>query len=62
MATFVDIDQEACIGCGKCVKLCPRKILYMNAETGTCGVTDHAKCDRRAGCEMVCPVSAIKIR
>jgi ferredoxin len=58
---IVNIDREACIGCGVCVSLCPRGILVMDEETGKCDVTDEKKCDRLAGCERACPVSAIKI-
>lgn len=62
MNTIVQIDEESCTGCGACVDLCPLKILYLDKETGKCKVTDEKKCDRRRGCEHVCPADAIKIR
>ena len=55
------IDEELCVGCGACVTLCPKKILYIQETSGKCKVSDELKCDRLRGCEKVCPVSAIKI-
>jgi|SaaInlStandDraft_3_1057020.scaffolds.fasta_scaffold290785_2 NAD-dependent dihydropyrimidine dehydrogenase PreA subunit len=58
---IVIIDEENCIACGKCVEICPRKILYIDMQNNTCKVTDENKCDKFRGCEMVCPSNAIKI-
>ncbi len=61
MNKIVFIDEELCIGCAKCVDLCPQKILYIDIATNKCKVTDESKCDKRGGCERVCPTEAIKI-
>jgi len=61
MNKIVIVNEDLCIGCGKCVELCPKKILYIDAKNGKCQVTDESKCDRLRGCERVCPVKAIKI-
>jgi len=61
MNKTVIIDEELCVGCGACVELCPKKILYIYEKNGKCKVTDELKCDRLRGCEKVCPVNAIKI-
>ncbi len=61
MNKIVLIDENLCIGCGKCVEICPKKILYLDEATGKCKVTDETQCDKRKGCERVCPVGAIKI-
>ena len=58
----VIIDEELCAGCMECVRLCPRKILYLDKVSGKCKVTDETKCNRLAGCERVCPAGAIKIK
>jgi len=62
MDKTVIIDEESCVGCGACVSLCPKKILYIDGSSGKCKVTDEKSCDRLRGCEKVCPVNAIKIK
>ncbi len=61
MNKIVIIDESLCIGCSKCVELCPKKILYIDKATQKCKVTDETKCDKLRGCEWICPVKAIKI-
>ena len=62
MNKIVIIDESLCIGCAKCVELCPKKILYLDNETKKCKVSDESRCDKRAGCQHICPVKAIKIK
>lgn len=61
MNKTVIIDEKLCIGCGECVLLCPKKILYLDDESGKCKVTDETRCDRLRGCMKACPVDALKI-
>ncbi len=61
MIKIVIIDESLCIGCGACVKLCPKEILYIDKATQKCKIRDESKCDRLRGCEKACPVDAIKI-
>ena len=61
MNKIVIIDESLCVGCAKCVELCPNKILYIDKTTQKCKVTDETKCDKLRGCERICPVNAIKI-
>lgn len=61
MKEVVSIDADLCTGCGKCVRMCPRRILYIDKDTKIAEVTDHSNCDRLRGCEFVCPTRAIKI-
>lgn len=58
---IVVIDEELCTGCGACVKLCPKNILFLDKQANVCKVTDENRCDKRRGCERVCPSGAIKI-
>ncbi len=62
MNRIVLIDEKLCTGCGKCVKMCPKKILYLEEGTKKCKVTDETKCDRLGGCMFVCPVNAVRIQ
>jgi len=61
MNKIVIINEDLCIGCAKCVELCPRKILYIDSASKRCKVSDETKCDKLAGCQGICPTKAIKI-
>lgn len=61
MNKIVKINESLCVGCGACVELCAKKILYIDEKSGICKVTDESKCDRLRGCQKICPVDAIKI-
>jgi NAD-dependent dihydropyrimidine dehydrogenase PreA subunit len=61
MNKIVIIDEDLCIGCAKCVQLCPKKILYIDNVSKKCRVTDETKCDRLGGCERICNAMALKI-
>jgi Fe-S-cluster-containing hydrogenase component 2 len=59
------VDQEKCIGCRKCTKVCPGGILYLNekkkakmTEISTFGWNGCWKCEH---CLAVCPTGAISI-
>lgn len=58
---IVLINESLCIACGKCVKICPKKILFINAQTNKCKVTDELKCGKSGCCEKICSAHAIKI-
>ncbi|MCK9572923.1 MAG: 4Fe-4S binding protein [Candidatus Omnitrophica bacterium] len=57
----VVIDENLCVGCAKCVKLCPAKILFIDEISKKCKVRNSFRCDGRKGCERICPAKAIKI-
>lgn len=61
MNKIVIINEALCIGCGKCVELCPKKILYLDSRSDKCKVSDESKCDKLAICMRICPVEAIRI-
>ena len=57
----VIVDKNLCTGCGKCMKICPQKILSIDQVEKICKVTNEKKCDKLRGCEHICPTGAIKI-
>jgi succinate dehydrogenase/fumarate reductase-like Fe-S protein len=66
----VALDQDACTGCGECVKACPMDIYAMGlsgdvAEARQGGVNAHeghaVDCIGCKRCQEACPVDAIQI-
>ncbi len=54
---MIEIDEEKCTGCGKCVKVCPEDALYM--EDGVAKL-DEDLCISCSACVGACPVDAIE--
>jgi uncharacterized protein (DUF362 family)/Pyruvate/2-oxoacid:ferredoxin oxidoreductase delta subunit len=52
-------DPHICIGCGKCVTICPAQTLHLDANKKV--VVNYRHCIRCYCCHEVCPVDAITI-
>jgi len=61
MNKIVVVDETLCIGCGKCVEICPKKILIIDETDNVCRVTGETQRYKFKGCERVCETGAIKI-
>lgn len=60
----VIIDEERCIGCGRCMEICPA-VFYVDEEIGKSRVIDPEACEFVGCCEAAeenCPVEAIIIK
>jgi len=55
----ISIDQEKCIGCELCVRVCPQKVLAMT--DGKLQVVHPDHCMGCFGCEEVCPHGAVRV-
>jgi len=53
------VDQEACIGCGKCAEYCRFEAITM--EAGRARITETS-CDGCKLCSRLCPVEAITMK
>ena len=55
------VDQETCIGCGRCEEICPA-VFHLNDVTSKSEVIDEEACEFVGCCEAAeenCPVDAI---
>lgn len=52
------INREACIGCGRCVKVCPSDTLAMEGEKAVIVGDSSLGCDH---CRAVCPADAVEV-
>lgn len=51
------LEQEACIGCGMCLAVCPHEVFAM--EHGKARIIDHDACMECGACRMNCPGGAV---
>lgn len=59
----VTVDEEKCIGCGRCEEICPA-VFHLNEATGKSEVIDPDACEFVGCCEAAeenCPVEAITL-
>jgi len=53
------VDEEKCLGCGKCVESCPIGAISLN-EDGL-AIVDKEKCEGCLKCAKACPNEAITV-
>jgi len=54
----IQIDQELCLKCERCVKACKEKAIYFEHSVR---LVDYAKCKACLNCVQVCPRNAITV-
>jgi len=53
------IDQQACVACGSCIKVCPLGIIEI--VKGIMAKVDLSRCVGCGKCAAECPASVIRI-
>jgi DNA-directed RNA polymerase subunit D len=53
----VKLDEKACGACGKCVDVCPKRVLAMNADGKKLDLRNVTDCTVCKDCLDVCPAS-----
>ena len=55
----LDLDQSLCIGCGRCLEVCPHQVFDLRA--GRACLADRDACMECGACARNCPVAAIRV-
>ncbi len=55
----VQVRQEACVGCGMCLQVCPHQVLTLRERKAA--VADRDACMECGACARNCPVQAISV-
>lgn len=56
---FAKVNQKQCVGCGSCIKVCPRGAI--SVPKGIYAEVDLEKCAGCGLCEKACPASVIEM-
>lgn len=55
----LELDRQACIGCGRCIEVCPHQVFHL--AQGKAAVADRDSCMECGACAKNCPASAITV-
>ncbi len=53
------LDQPACIGCGRCLEVCPHQVFELAGKMAS--IRDRDACVECGACALNCPVKAISV-
>lgn len=55
----LNLDQEQCTGCGRCIEVCPHQVLQLDTKAS---IRDINRCMECGACAVNCPFSAITVK
>jgi NAD-dependent dihydropyrimidine dehydrogenase PreA subunit len=55
----LELDPSKCTGCGRCIEVCPREVLYLN--DGKAHISDRDLCIECGACANNCEFGAITV-
>ena len=58
-ATTLGLDVPTCIGCGRCVEVCPHQVFQVTDKKAR--IIDRDACMECGACQRNCPVNAISV-
>lgn len=53
------LDQDTCIGCGRCLEVCPHQVFSLALKKAV--IRDLDACMECGACALNCPVKAISV-
>ena len=57
--TTINYHPEKCVGCGRCIEVCPHAVFSMQDKRAVLG--DKDKCMECGACEKNCSYNAIRV-
>ncbi len=57
--TTLQLDTDACIGCGACETVCPHGVMKVNGKKAE--IVDRDGCMECGACANNCPVEAVRV-
>lgn len=57
--TTVELHDEACIGCGRCIEVCPHQVFVLKEKTAS--IINKDACMECGACARNCLTAAIKV-
>lgn len=54
------LDREACVGCGRCLEVCPRGVFTLSGDKAY--LADRDACMECGACARNCPASALYVK
>jgi len=57
--TTLELDEKACIGCGRCEEVCPHQVFRLDGQKAH--LIDRDACMECGACARNCPVAAIQV-
>lgn len=55
----LELDQDRCVGCGRCMEVCPHAVFRMADKKVR--LADRDACMECGACQLNCPVKALKV-
>ena len=57
--TTLQLQKEICIGCGRCLEVCPHQVFVLHGKKAVIARRDD--CMECGACQLNCPVTAISV-
>lgn len=55
----LELDEEACIGCGRCAEVCPHQVVALQGRRAR--IEDRDACMECGACATNCPTRAVRV-